>query len=1248
MIRRVYVEKKEAFAREGISLLHELRESLGIASVNALRVLQRYDVEGLSKEDFSEACQTVFSEPQVDTFYLEIPQSHEETAFAVEYLPGQFDQRADSATQCLKILTNNENAVVSHAKIYILDGALDSTELTEIKNYVINPVDSREASLALPTSLTKEIATPADVAILEGFITKTESELAEMAQGYGLAMPVVDLLHIQSQYRDKEDRDPTITELKMLDTYWSDHCRHTTFLTALDHIEFTEDCPPSFTEAYESYKESRQTVYGAETTRPETLMDMACIAMKELRKTGELDNLEVSEEINAASIEVTIDIDGKPEEYLVMFKNETHNHPTEIEPFGGAATCLGGAIRDPLSGRSYVYQAMRVTGAADPTLPYDQTMAGKLPQRKICVEAAEGYSSYGNQIGLATGSVAEVYHPNYVAKRMEIGAVVAAAPKKNVFRGSPSTGDVILLMGGRTGRDGIGGATGSSKEHTETALENSAEVQKGNPPVERALQRLFRNPELAAKIKVCNDFGAGGVSVAIGELADSLEIDLDQVRKKYDGLDGTEIAISESQERMAVVIDPKDAAYFISEADKENLECYKVADVTDTGRLIMKWRGKVIVDLEREFLDTNGVQQSTQVKIEAPNPIGSPLGRVCNSLSSTGSLETKFLELASDLNFTSQKGLMERFDGTIGAGSVLHPLGGKNQLTPTDSMCAKIPVLEGNTDACTFMSWGFNPRIASWSPFHGAVYALTQSICRIVTTGGKLEDIRLTLQEYFEKLGKDPARWGKPTAALLGALHVQRSLRLAAIGGKDSMSGPFQDIDVPPTLVSFALAPGLATHAVSPELKQTGSQVYFIETPRTSDGLPDLQALKNISSTLHSLSSSGKLLSAHTLGEGGIAEGLVKMSVGNDIGVKLSATLELFTERFCSFLVETTEALPSELNATLLGKTQEGSISSEGESVCLDALKGSYLKTLEGVYPNTPRTLGRHSKTVETISSTVEPTQIKSKHPVAKPNVIIPVFPGSNCEYDTAKAFTEAGANSNTLIFRNQTKEAVEESLEAFTKELDQSQILMLPGGFSAGDEPDGSGKFIAAVLRNERVKDAIHRLLYERDGLVLGICNGFQALIKTGLLPHGEIKESTSSDPTLTFNTIGRHIGRYADTRISSIKSPWLAECEVGNIHNIAFSHGEGRFMANQATIDTLVQNGQICTQYVDTEEQASLDITANPNGSIMAIEGICSPDGKVFGKMGHTERVGSNLAKNLHGNKEQPLFTAGVNYFS
>ncbi len=1252
MLRRVYVEKKEAFAREGESLLHELKESLGAHAVTGIRVLQRYDVEGLSEEEFAEACRSVFSEPQVDIFDVEMPILPTETAFAVEYLPGQFDQRADSAAKCLKILTGNDSALVAHAKVYFLTGDPSNEELTEIKNYVINPVDSREASLLVPETLLKEASEPADVAILECFISKSEGELAEMAMQYGLAMSVADLLHIQAQYRDKEERDPTITELKMLDTYWSDHCRHTTFLTALDRIDFAEDCPPCFEEAYASYKEARDYVYGADTPRPETMMDMACIAMKELRKSGELDNLEVSEEINAASIEVPIEINGEMEDYLIMFKNETHNHPTEIEPFGGAATCLGGAIRDPLSGRSYVYQAMRVTGAADPTLPFDQTMPGKLPQKKICVEAAEGYSSYGNQIGLATGDVSEVYHPNYVAKRMEIGAVVAAAPKKNVFRGSSSPGDVILLMGGRTGRDGIGGATGSSKEHTETALENSAEVQKGNPPVERALQRLFRNPVLAPKIKICNDFGAGGVSVAIGELAPSLEIDLDQVRKKYDGLDGTEIAISESQERMAVIVSPADVDYFIAEADKENLECYKVADVTDTGRLVMRWRGKVIVDLERDFLDTNGVTPASSARIEAPISDASPLGKAYQGLSE-GEIETQFYNLAADLNFTSQKGLKERFDGTIGAGTVLHPLGGENQLTPPDAMCALVPVLNGSTNHCTFFSWGFNPRLASWSPFHGAAYALTQSVCKIVSAGGKLAEIRLTLQEYFEKLGSDPVRWGKPTAALLGALHVQRSLRLAAIGGKDSMSGTFKDIDVPPTLVSFALAPGLATHAMSPELKRTDTSLYLVQIPRISDGLPDFKALMAIAKELHILIAKGLVDAAHTLGEGGIAEGLMKMTLGNSIGVKLTNKAlgsqdALFRERYASFLIEMKTAPPASLHAQLLGKTQaEPEITLFDGEVSLDTLQEHYLQTLETVYPNQPRLSDAPSIPVKTISSDVAPSKTKSLKTTAEPRVIIPVFPGSNCEYDTAKAFEEAGALAETLVFRNLTSQAVEESINALVKQVENSQILMLPGGFSAGDEPDGSGKFIAAVIRNEKVKDAIHRLLYERDGLILGICNGFQALIKTGLLPHGMIGESTAADPTLTFNTIGRHVARYAETRVSSVKSPWLSNCQVGDVHNIAFSHGEGRFTASQESLDTMLKNGQIVTQYVNDQGQASMDISANPNGSIMAVEGICSPDGKVLGKMGHNERKGSLLAKNLPGNKHQPLFRAGVEYF-
>lgn len=1257
MIRRVYVEKKAGFDREGSQLLSDLRSNLGVTNLYNVRILQRYDVSGLDAGQFTNACNTVFSEPQVDQFTSEFPKSWEESSFAIEFLPGQFDQRADSARQCLSILTQVEKPVVKHAKIIILDGPVSKAELAAIKEFCINPVDSREASLDLPETLESEIKEPTDVEVLAGFRTKSAEELVSLNSHYGLAMSAADLEHIQKYYRDEEGRDPSITELRLMDTYWSDHCRHTTFLAELSDVKFDPNCPAAFTDAYKGYQDARDAVYGADTERPETLMDIACIAMKELRKTGELDNLEISEEINAASIVVPIEVDGKSIDYLVMFKNETHNHPTEIEPFGGAATCLGGAIRDPLSGRSYVYQAMRVTGAADPTLPYDQTLAGKLPQKKICTEAAEGYSSYGNQIGIATGQVAELYHPNFVAKRMEVGAVIAAAPKENVFRGSPATGDVILLLGGRTGRDGIGGATGSSKEHTETALENSAEVQKGNPPVERAVQRLFRNAELSKKIKVCNDFGAGGVSVAIGELAQSLQVDLDQVRKKYEGLDGTEIAISESQERMAVVIDPSDVDYFIQESDKENLECYKVADVTDSGRLIMTWRGKEIVNLSREFLDTNGVRQSANVQVTAPdysqNPLNQEMGWSGHKeLTTPATVSDKWIQHVGKLSEGSQKGLMEHFDGTIGANTLLHPYGGKNQLTPADSMAALIPVLGGTTNNCTFMSWGYNPRIASWSPFHGAVYAVAESVCRIVSSGGKLADIRLTLQEYFEKLGKEPQRWGKPFSALLGALHVQQSLRLAAIGGKDSMSGTFKDIDVPPTLVSFAVAPGLASHVISPEFKKAGNQVSLVQIKRKEDGLPDFDHLNAVANQLHVLIAKGRIHSAHSLGEGGIASGLTKMTIGNDIGVQLEGTSEdLFKEQYLNFLIEASPEITKELGATVIGTTiEQAEIKVGEETISLSDLKKSWLGTLEEVYPLQPNESGAGSSkknSIPTISSESKPERTKAATSFAKPKVIIPTFPGTNCEYDLTKAFSEAGGEATTLIFRNLTQSAVEESLAALAQQIDESQILMLPGGFSAGDEPDGSGKFIAAALRNEQVKDSVHRLLYERDGLILGICNGFQALVKTGLLPYGEIKESKATDPTLTYNTIGRHIGRYAATRVSSIKSPWLSNCQVGDIHQIAFSHGEGRFVANPETMQGLIDNGQIATQYVDQNGAASMEIEANPNGSVYAVEGICSPDGRVLGKMGHNERKGPHLAKNIPGNKHQPLFRAGVEYF-
>ena len=1094
----------------------------------------------------------------------------------------------------------------------------------------------------LPESLEIKSETPADVETLDGFISASAEELNTQRNDMGLAMSTEDFIFTQTYFRDEESRNPTITEIKMLDTYWSDHCRHTTFATKIKSVEFEN--PSVISETYQKYLTTRKNVYGPDTDRPINLMDIALIAMKELRQTGELDNVEVSEEINAASIVVPVDVDGVDEDWLVMFKNETHNHPTEIEPFGGAATCLGGCIRDPLSGRSYVYQAMRVTDAADPRTSFDETLPGKLPQRKICREAAHGYSSYGNQIGLATGQVSEVYHPNYVAKRMEIGAVVAAAPKKNVFRGSPATGDVILLIGGRTGRDGVGGATGSSKEHTDTALDNSAEVQKGNPPTERKVQRLFRDPELAPKIKICNDFGAGGVSVAIGEIAQSLIINLDAVPKKYAGLDGTELAISESQERMAICVDPSEIPFFQTACDKENLECTHVADVTDDGRLVITWRGQKIVNFSRAFLDTNGTTQSTKVHVEAPSTVG-PLEQNSSKVGHT--LQKTWTNTLSNLNTASQKGLGEMFDGSIGAGSVLNPFGGKNQITPTDAMIAKIPLLEGETTTCTHMAWGFNPHIASWSPFHGALYAVTESVCRIVASGARLGDIRLTLQEYFEKLGNDSTRWGKPFSALLGAYLAQHELRLGAIGGKDSMSGSFNEIDVPPTLVSFAVAPGKTTLALSPEFKKAGSHIHFIQIPRDEQHIPNFDKLREISNLLQSENEAGNILSIHSLSEGGIAAGIAKMAFGNEMGVNITTDLDLFKERYISFLIETEGELS--IPSKYIGHTIETPvIQVQGETIPLTILLEAWVTPLESTYPT--QVTAPHQE-LETFSYQENPerslSKVKLSSSGAKPQVVIPTFPGTNCEYDTARAFSQAGGKTETFIFRNLTSSHVEESLSELAKTIRNSQILMLPGGFSAGDEPDGSGKFIATVLRNPIIADAVMDLIQNRDGLILGICNGFQALIKTGLVPYGEMRDPQPGAPTLTFNDIGRHIACYATTRIASTQSPWLANTQVGDLHNIPFSHGEGKFYATDGEIKQLAAKGQIATQYTDLDGHPSMDIAYNPNGSLYAIEGITSPCGRVFGKMGHTERRGEDIAKNLSGHKHQPLFKAGVDYF-
>jgi phosphoribosylformylglycinamidine synthase len=1230
-MNRIFVEKKTEHTAEARHLLHDLHESLVLPGLNGVRIVQRYDCEGLNDEEFNSATRLILSEPQVDSISSTLALAENETAFAVEFLPGQFDQRADSAAQCVQILTGKERPVIVSAKVIILEGTLTTAELQCVKSYVINAVDSHEVPVDEITSR-REPTSPPDVAILSGF---SDLDPASLRSDLGLAMSAEDVTFCQGYFRNEEKRDPSLTELRMLDTYWSDHCRHTTFLTKIDEVTFGEGTGP-VQRAWQSYQETRVAL-GRED-KPVTLMDIALIGMRELKKSGELDNLEVSEEVNAASIVVPVSIDGRPEEeWLVMFKNETHNHPTEIEPFGGAATCLGGCIRDPLSGRSYVYQAMRVTGAGDPRTPFAETLPGKLPQKKICQVAARGYSSYGNQIGLATGQVAEVYHPGYVAKRLEIGAVVSAVPRSHVFRGSPAPGDVILLIGGRTGRDGVGGATGSSKEHTDTALENSAEVQKGDAPTERKIQRLFRNPELTRKIKICNDFGAGGISVAIGEIAPSLEINLDAVSKKYDGLDGTELAISESQERMAICVDPSEIDYFIHESDKENLECKHVANVTDSGRLVMTWRGKTIVDLSRAFLDTNGVQQTATIHVAGAS-CSSPLQeRPAQSLVSR----------LSELNVCSQKGLGEIFDGSVGAGTVLWPFGGDRQLTPPDAMVAKLPLLEGDTDVCTYMSWGFNPEISSWSPFHGALYAVTESVCKAVAAGARLSEIRLTLQEYFPKLGTDATRWGLPFAALLGAYQAQHSLRLAAIGGKDSMSGSFNELDVPPTLVSFALAPGKASLAISPEFKQAGSTVSFVEISRDADHLPDFTELKQVAAALHELNVESRILALHHIGQAGIGAALSKMAFGNHIGAEINTTLDLTNERYFAFLIEHADPLPVEFSSLEIGHTTEvGTLVLNSEAHTLTELQDAWTGTLEPIYPTKPEIEDEEPKIAQIPPFTSSKIQ-NPKSKISRPKVVIPSFPGTNSEYDSAKAFREAGADAEILVFRNLTASHIEESLATLAAQIRQSQILMFPGGFSAGDEPDGSAKFIATIIRSPRVADAIMDLLKNRDGLILGICNGFQALVKTGLVPYGEIRDAHADAPTLVHNSIGRHISCYARTRVVSQLSPWLADCAIGDIHRVPVSHGEGKFFASPEVIAALAASGQIATQYCDADGAPSMDIAINPNGSLAAIEGITSPCGRIFGKMAHTERAGSKVAQNIPGNKHQPLFSAGTRFF-
>ena len=1228
MVYRIYVEKKPGFDGEARQLHNELTTLLGIRSLTGLRLLNRYDVEGISEELFRQCAGTVFSEPPVDDVYGELP-AHTGAAFAVEYLPGQFDQRADSAAECIQLISQGERPLVRSARVYLLDGELTAGELEEIKKYVINPVEAREASLDTRDTLQMTYAVPEAVATLTGFNELDEAGLKAFIDEKGLAMDYGDIKFCQDYFRS-EQRDPTITEIKMIDTYWSDHCRHTTFGTILDDVQIDDAVVQ---EAFDRYMALRAET--GRTEKPRCLMDVATIGAKALKQRGVLTNLDESDEINACTVKIKCDVDGEDQDWLFLFKNETHNHPTEIEPFGGAATCIGGAIRDPLSGRSYVYQAMRVTGAGDPLVPVSETLPGKLPQRKLVTTAAAGYSSYGNQIGLATGQVDEIYHPGYVAKRMEIGAVVGATPASHVRRECPAPGDVIVLLGGRTGRDGIGGATGSSKAHNHESLEHcGAEVQKGNPPIERKLQRLFRREDACRMIKRCNDFGAGGVSVAIGELADGLFIDLNKVTKKYEGLDGTELAISESQERMAVALAPEDVDRFIALASEENLEATPVAAVTEEKRLKMVWNGATIVDISRDFLNSNGAEKHQKAHIEKasvwqPQWAGSTFGE-------------KMKSMVGDLNICSKKGLSERFDSTIGAGTVLMPFGGSHQLTPQMAMAAKLPV-DGETTTCSGMAWGFNPYLMSADPYKGAMLAVVDSVTKLVASGFRYQDMYLTFQEYFERLGDKPERWGKPLAALLGALDAQMGLGIASIGGKDSMSGSFEDLDVPPTLVSFATAIGKTHRVVSTEFKKGHSSVVLLRPFYKEDGVtPNFASLLANYYIADQMMEKGIVLSASAVGYGGVAEALFKMGLGNQVGFRMIADMsmdELFEPAYGSLVLEIATGAPA---GKLLGvTTHEYQFTACGETLDSAALQEIWEAKLEPVYP-----YRKAGPTVEAVSGKINPPAAP-KIGVAKPKVIIPVFPGTNCEYDTARAFRAAGADPEVLVIRNLTPADVTASCEALVKAIDAAQIVMLPGGFSGGDEPDGSAKFIASFFRSPAVTDAVRRLLFERDGLMLGICNGFQALIKLGLAPYGDIQPITADSPTLTFNTIGRHQSMLVRTRVASTGSPWLSRCALGDEYLVPISHGEGRFVAPQAVLDQLAANGQIATQYVDLNGQPTMDLSYNPNGSLLAIEGITSPDGRILGKMGHSERRGDGLYENVAGDTFQPIFEGGVDYF-
>ncbi len=1261
-VRRVYVEKKPSFAVKAKELKHEISSYLGIKTVTNVRELIRYDVENISDDVFEKACHTVFAEPPVDDLYLEKFEAADGAhVFSVEFLPGQFDQRADSAVQCVQFLDENAQPIIRSATTYVIEGDITEEEFEAIKNHCINPVDSRETGLQKPETLVADFKDPEDVKIFDGFRDMEEAPLKELYSSLNLAMTFKDFLHIQNYFRNEEKRDPSMTEIRVLDTYWSDHCRHTTFSTELTDVKFDEgDYKAPIVDTYNKYLADREVLYKGRDDKFVCLMDLALMAMKKLKSEGRLQDQEESDEINACSIVVLVDVDGKEEEWLINFKNETHNHPTEIEPFGGAATCLGGAIRDPLSGRTYVYQAMRVTGAADPTVSVKETLKGKLPQKKLVRGAAHGYSSYGNQIGLATGYVKEIYHPNYVAKRMEIGAVMGAAPRRAVIRENSDPGDIIILLGGRTGRDGIGGATGSSKVHTEASIEVcGAEVQKGNAPTERKIQRMFRREEVSHIIKKCNDFGAGGVSVAIGELAPGLQIDLDKVPKKYAGLDGTEIAISESQERMAVVVAPEDVEKFLGFANEENLEAVPVAVVTKEPRLVLSWRGKEVVNISRAFLDTNGAHQETTVEVEIPNKEGN----LFEERPDVADVKEKWLSTLADLNVCSQKGLVEMFDSSIGAASVLMPYGGKNQLTETQAMVAKVPVQNGTTNTVTMMSYGFDPYLSSWSPYHGAAFAVTESVARIVAAGGDYKKIRFTFQEYFRRMTEDPKRWSQPFAALLGAYAAQMGFGLPSIGGKDSMSGTFNDIDVPPTLVSFAVDVAKLQDVITPELKKAGNKLVWLRAPKDQYDLPDYAGIMDQYEKLHNDMQAGKVVSAYALDRHGIAAAVSKMAFGNSKGVKIEHNLDprdFFAPGFGNLVLEVPAEKVGELSITytVIGEvTDDGKFSYGNAEITLDEAYKAWIGTLEKVFKTTSGEENNGPVAMAVKTADPEATYENGvyntkniyvcKHKVAKPRVFIPVFPGTNCEYDSTRAFERAGAEVDVKVFKNLSAEDIRDSVEIFEKSIDQAQMIMFPGGFSAGDEPDGSAKFFATAFQNAKIKEAVMKLLNERDGLALGICNGFQALIKLGLVPYGEICGQKEDSPTLTYNTIGRHISKMVYTKVVSNKSPWLQKAALGGVYCNPASHGEGRFVANDEWLTKLLANGQVATQYVNPDGELDQSEESNINGSTYNIEGITSPDGRVLGKMAHSERRDNGVAINIYGEQDIQIFESGVEYF-